>query len=102
VGTAYEVTIERGEAFIHVGSSPLRVVVHDVSVSATDSSFDIRDYGNGSVDIVPLKGLVHIDSVRADQVVLAGQLAAVQGGRVALQDLGRSTMQRNPSEMPGC
>ena len=106
VGSDITVAVDRGEAFFRVGSSPLRVVVDDVSVSGTGTSFSVRDYGGGDVDIMALDGLVHIDSVRTRQatamllsnrvarVVSPGQMATVRKGRVSLQDPGRARIER--------
>jgi len=96
-GISSAVTIDRGEAFFQVGGSPLQVVVHNLSVSGVNTSFSVRDYENGTVEIVPLHGLVHIGPVRrdqVDQVVSVGQMAAVHAERVVVQDLGHSSIQR--------
>jgi len=96
-GISSAVRIDRGEAFFQVGGSPLQVVVHNVSIRSINTSFSVRDYGNGNADIVPLHGLVHIGPVPgdwADHVVSAGQIAAVRDERVVVQNLGHSSIQR--------
>jgi transmembrane sensor len=104
--TAHVAVVERGEAFFSVGSSPLQVASHGVSVSGTETSFSVRDNSDDSVDILVLSGFVHIDRVRnkgdstmsstypIDQVASAGQLAAVHAGRITVHDLGSSGVQR--------
>jgi transmembrane sensor len=106
VGTPNVVAINGGEAFFHVGNSPLEVVAHTVLVNGTETSFSIRDYGDGDVDIMPLQGFVHVSPTRAergsavlsvnraDRLVHAGEIAMVRSGRVVLRNLGRPGVRR--------
>ena len=101
----YQVTVDRGEVFFQVGGSPLQVIAHGVSISGSETSFSVRDYGHGDADIVSLEGVVHIDPLAAehvtttseahrDQVVSAGQWAAVRNRHLTLNYVGRSTIRR--------
>ena len=100
------VTVDRGEAFFHVGSRTLRVLVQHIAIGGTNASFSVRDYGNGNVDVVSLDGSVHIYPMRSthesgglsaqpvDQIVSAGQFARVRPDKVSLYKLESSSIQR--------
>jgi transmembrane sensor len=105
-GAYRAVTLERGEAFFHVVSSPLHVAVGDLFISAGDASFSVRDYGGGNADVVSLDGLIRIAFAPAKPsgslpiarpvgwVVSAGQIATVRTGKVSLRSLGRANIER--------
>jgi transmembrane sensor len=105
-GTSHLVTLDRGEVFFQVGGSPLQVIVHGVTISGAETSFSVRDYGDGDVDIVSLEGVVHINLLQAehvaaiseaqsvDRIVSAGQWAAVRDRHLILNNVGRSTIRR--------
>jgi len=105
-GSHHAVTVERGEAFFRVIKNPLQVIVGDWVINAENTSFSVRDYGDGAIDVMALDGPVRIDSApdkpsdslpRARggvQVVLAGQIAQVRAGRVSPHTVGRETIER--------
>jgi transmembrane sensor len=105
-GTYRAVTLERGEAFFHVVRSPLDVIAGDLRIGARDSSFSVRAYGGGNVDVIVLDGSVRIDPApdepsgslpsarQGGRAVSAGQIAAVRAEKVSLHTVGRTTIGR--------
>jgi transmembrane sensor len=107
VGPYQAVTVDRGEAFFRVGISPTHVIVEGLSVSGVNTTFNVRDYGGGDVDIVALDGPARLEflpekhaaslggALHIARIMTAGQVAAVRGNQCTLRSPGLANILRS-------